>query len=310
MTKYCPICRSSFEDSRTFCPVDGMRLFERADRFQGTLLAGRYRLHERIGSGGMALIYRAELEETGEPRAVKVLRPDVSRNAAQRVRFLREARSARMLEHENVVRIFELGETPEGDAFIVLEYLDGRTLGKYIDEGLLSTSEALCVAEQIGEAIAHAHSIGLLHRDIKAENIMIIEGGCCGLKAKILDFGLAQLRGDLRLTETGQVFGTPEYISPEQAAGEPATTASDQYALGIVLYEMLVGSPPFKGDPGKVLMSQFRESPAPPSNLRRPGAIPPALDALVMRMLAKDPAVRFPEVGLAVREMRRVRETL
>jgi len=306
MTKYCPICRVRYEEAYEVCPVDGMRLFRKPDSWRGRLVAGRYELGDRIGSGGMAVVYRSLDRRTGETRAVKMLRPELSRDESQRIRFLREVRAARAAEHENIVHIHDLGETEDGTAFIVLEYLDGRTVGQAARDGLMPLRRVLDIVGQTCRGLEKAHLAGVLHRDIKPDNLMLVPEGA-GERVKILDFGLATMKGDLRLTDTGQVFGTPEYLSPEQATGQAACAASDQYSTGVVFYEMLTGSPPFVGDPAQVMMAHFKRAPVPPSMVRIDRPVPEQFDELVLGMLAKHPAQRHPDLARVGEHLWRLR---
>ena len=295
MTMYCPICRTNYSDADKFCPVDGMKLFSRKDEFVGTTFAERYQLQKRIGAGGMAIVYKALDLRNNEVRAIKILRPELAVDSTQRIRFLREVKAARAARHEGIVEIFELGELPDGNAFFVLEYLDGITLARRLDRGLLPLAQVFDIILQVLKALHGAHSLGVVHRDIKSENIMLIEDAGGGERIKILDFGLARMKGDLRLTATGQVFGTPEYISPEQATGGDATPISDQYAAGILFYEMLTGRTPFVGAPGKVLFAQFKSQPVPPSRTTISRPVPGKVDPVVLKMLAKIPDDRYPD---------------
>jgi serine/threonine-protein kinase len=303
VVKLCPICRKRYEDTALRCPVDGMKLLQRRDEQTGRVLAGRYHLFGRLGAGGMAEVYRAVDLVDGAPRAIKILRADLSNDREMRVRFEREVRAARLIDHENVVRIHDFGVNEEGKPFIALELLDGVGLSELIARGPIPLGRALRIVAEVSRALAVAHGLGVVHRDIKPENIMVLGGRARdeAERVKILDFGLVQIVGESRLTATGQVFGTPEYISPEQATGQDASPASDQYALGVVFYEMLVGRPPFTGSPANVLMAQFRERPKPPSLADAPRAVPAVVDPVVLTMLAKRPAARYPDMDAVLR---------
>jgi serine/threonine protein kinase len=300
MTRYCPICRTNYSDEVKICPLDGMRLFSRKDEFAGTTIAEHYRLQERIGAGGMAIVYKAMDLRDNEVRAIKILRPELALDSKQRIRFLREVKAARVARHDGIVNIFELGEMQDGNVFFAMEYLDGITLAKRLDSGLLPLSKVFDIILQVLRALHGAHTLGVVHRDIKSENIMLIEDSGGETHIKILDFGLAHMSGDLRLTATGQVFGTPEYISPEQATGGEATPASDQYAAGILFYEMLTGHPPFVGAPGNVLFAQYKSRPVPPSRTTISRPVPGKIDPVVLKMLAKLPRDRYPDAEQAV----------
>ena len=303
MAMYCPICRTNYSDEDKFCPVDGMRLFSKKDKFAGTTFAQRYQLQKRLGAGGMAIVYKALDLHTDKMRAIKILRPELATDSTQSIRFLREVKAARAARHEGIVEIFELGELPDGNAFFVLEYLDGITLARRLGRGLLPLSQVFDIIVQVLRALHGAHTQGVVHRDIKSENIMLIEDTDGRERIKILDFGLARMKGDLRLTATGQVFGTPEYISPEQATGGEATPISDQYAAGVLFYEMLTGHTPFVGAPGKVLFAQFKSQPVPPSNTAISRPVSEKIDPVVLKMLAKVPEDRYSDAEHAACEI-------
>jgi len=312
MVKFCPICRKRYDDRAQICAVDGMRLLRRRDEQTGRVLGGRYHLLTRIGSGGMADVFRAIDLNDGAPRAIKILRADLSNDPDMQTRFHREVRAARLVEHENIVRIFDFGLSDEGKPFIALEYLDGVGLHEVIAHGPVPLGRAFRVVAEVARALSAAHETGVIHRDIKPENIMILGGAVRdeAERVKIFDFGLVQIVGDARLTATGQVFGTPEYLSPEQATGEDASPASDQYALGVVFYELLTGRPPFVGAPAQVLMSQFRDVPKPPSAACTVRAVPSSVDPIVLTMLAKRPDERFPDMNAVHRAVLALEQAL
>jgi serine/threonine-protein kinase len=202
-----------------------------------------------------------------------------------------------------VVQVFELGETEDGLVYMVMEYLDGPTLAEVIAREPMSLERVLGIMIQIVGALGCAHELGVVHRDIKPDNIVLVRDGTRRDVVKILDFGLARMAGDLRLTATGQVFGTPEYIAPERASGGAASPASDQYAAGILFYEMLTGRPPFLGTASKVLLAHFKSQPDPPSERRRKADLTPEFDVLVLRMIAKLPDDRFPDAATLIAEL-------
>jgi len=284
------------------CPLDGMRLLERDDPLIGKVVSGRFELREKVGAGGMAAVYRADDLRDEVVVAVKILAPRLAADPAQRVRFLREVEAGRRVRHENVVRVHELGE--DGDlVFMVMEFIDGPTLGDALACGRFTARRALSIELQILSALGQAHAQGVVHRDVKPDNVLLAGEGAAGEQIKIMDFGLARMKGDLRLTATGQVFGTPEYVSPEQAVGGEATGASDQYAAGVLLYEMLTGRPPFVGPADQVLLAHYKTPPRPPAEVLGGHGVPPGVEAATMRMLAKLPADRFADVAAAAAEL-------
>ena len=249
------------------------------------LLDGRYRLIERIGSGGMADVWRAHDTELGRDVALKVLHENFARDKEFVERFRREASSAAGLQHPNVVNVFDRGEY-EDTYFIAMELVDGSSLRDLINRGL-EPSEAVEVARQVLSASAFAHDRGIVHRDLKPLNVLIDRDG----RIRVTDFGIARAGGS-EITRTGSVMGTAQYISPEQAPGMDVTGTSDIYSIGIMLFEMLTGRVPFDGDNAvAIAMKQVAEEPPPPSSINP--AVGPALDAVVLRALAKDPAQRF-----------------
>lgn len=254
----------------------------------GTELGGRYELGHQIGSGGMATVYLAYDTVLDREVAVKVLADRFAADQAFVERFRREASAAAGLNHPNIVAVYDRGDA-EGTYYIVMEHLSGPDLKRLIrDQGPLDPAVAVDDALQILSALTAAHAAGIIHRDIKPQNVMVGEDG----RLRVADFGIARADADQQMTEAGSVIGTAQYLSPEQAQGEETTAASDTYAVGIVLYEMLTGRVPFDGDrPVTVAMKQINEPPVPPRVFA--GNIPPALDAVVMKALSKRPEDRF-----------------
>lgn len=256
---------------------------------QSRTLNGRYRLDEMIGEGGMAVVYRGYDLVLGRVVAVKVLREQYGNDRNFLLRFNREAQSAAKLSHPHIANVYDVGH--DGDThYIVMEYVNGPNLKDLIRrQGPFTVDGAAFVLRQVAEALDAAHRHGLVHRDIKPQNILVDENG----QAKVVDFGIAKGLTDTNLTETGTGMGTVHYVSPEQARGERATPASDIYSTGVVLYEMLTKELPFDADtPVGVAMQHV--SAAPPSPIEFNHSIPPEVEAIVMRALAKDPAERFP----------------
>jgi eukaryotic-like serine/threonine-protein kinase len=257
------------------------------------VLDDRYELGVALGSGGMAEVFEAFDRSLDRRVAVKFLKADLPDPQA-RERFEREARTAASFTHANAVTVYDVGDDGQRP-YIVMELVEGRTLADLLTEqGPLPPNEAARITDEVLAALGAAHARGLVHRDVKPGNVLITRDG----SVKLADFGIAKAASDATagLTATGQVMGTPKYLSPEQAAGRAATPRSDLYSTGVVLYEMLAGEPPFTGDTPVVLALAHQQAPVPPLSDRRPG-LPHALLATVDRALEKDPAARYPDVS-------------
>jgi serine/threonine-protein kinase len=257
------------------------------------LLAGRYSLFDVLGTGGMSTVWRGRDEVLGREVAVKVLSPQYAADPSFRTRFEREARHVAALSHPRLITVFDCGvdgTTP----FIVMELARGRTLRHVLDEvGVLPPDDVVTIAAAVCEGLEAAHAAGIVHRDIKPANIVLSAG-----EVKVLDFGIARLDDSAGRTRTQAVLGTAAYLSPEQAAGQPAGPLADLYALGCVVFEMLTGTPPFTADSEVgVAYRQVHDDPGPPSS-RRPG-VPAQLDWITTRLLAKNPADRPPGAAAA-----------
>ena len=262
----------------------------------GTLLAGRYRLDAQIGAGGMSLVFRAFDTVLERQVAIKLLHRLIAEDDDTLERFRREARAVAQLNHPHVVGVIDAGEDGQGGSFIVLEYIEGETLKERIrrqgttQPAGMPVSEAVAYAIEISRALGAAHLRGIVHRDVKPQNVLIDDEGA----AKVTDFGIALTRDQAGLTADGRVLGTTDYVSPEQALGHPVTGQSDLYSLGIVLFEMLTGDVPFRGENQvAVAMKHVREA-LPDVQVRRP-EVSSSLAAIVDRATAKDLAVRYPD---------------
>jgi serine/threonine-protein kinase len=256
----------------------------------GRVIAGRYQLNTPVGEGGMATVWRAMDEQLGREVAVKILRPQFGADPGFAARFRNEARAAGALSHPNVVQVYDFGtDTDSGDQYIVMQLVDGEDLASVLRErGPLDVDEAVAVGASVADALGAAHQHGLIHRDVKPGNILLTPGG----RTLVTDFGISRAVAEASMTVTGTTIGSVHYFSPEQAAGEEVGPASDIYALGIVVYEMLAGRRPFEGDSAAgVALKRLNEPPPPLSTPEHP--VPAPLEAVVMRALAREPAQRY-----------------
>ncbi len=270
------------------------------DAVLGTVVAGRYEIKRRIGSGGMGTVYEAEQVGLGRPVALKMLRKDVVSDPETVARFHQEARATSLLVHPNTVRVFDFGEDDTGSLFLAMEYLEGELLTQRLARGTIDVQEAMRIIQGVLRSLSEAHSKGLVHRDLKPDNIYLarVEGNSQPV-VKVLDFGIAKtFRPDVGInqyeTAAGTVFGTPRYMSPEQAQGKPLDPRSDLYSVGILLFHLIAGRTPFVDDQAVVVMAKHIKEPLP--NLRELAAhqpIPASLLRTVQKALAKDPIERF-----------------
>jgi serine/threonine-protein kinase len=260
----------------------------------GTLLDGRYRLEEKLGQGGIGAVYRAVHVRTGRTVAVKVLLPEWAQAGGMAARFEREARAAGFLKHANIVEVIALGRVEGGALYLVMELVSGVSVGDALadGDGAFAPARALSIARQALQGIGFAHQHGFIHRDLKPDNLMLV--GPPGQEVvKLLDFGLVKLVGlaaseigEEKLTATGLVFGTPVYMAPEQALGRGVDHRADLYSLGLILFEMLCGMPPFYSEESSAVLRMHLAAPRPRLSDRGLTAATPALESLVARALA------------------------
>jgi tRNA A-37 threonylcarbamoyl transferase component Bud32 len=264
----------------------------------GELIAERYELEELVGKGGMSSVYRARDRLLERMVAIKLLHEHYSRDEDYVERFRREARAAAKLSHPNIVTVIDRGEA-DGRQFIVFEYIDGQNLKQLVEsQGRLPVRTALELAIEAGRALVFAHESGLVHRDVKPQNILLGNGD-----VKVTDFGIARsLDVKSGLTQTGTVLGTSDYIAPEQATGQQVSALSDVYSLGVVLYELLAGEPPYPGESFVAVAMRHVNDPVPSIETMRPD-VPLRLDAALRRAMAKSPADRFGSMADFVAEL-------
>ncbi|MDT4953175.1 MAG: eukaryotic-like serine/threonine-protein kinase [Acidobacteriota bacterium] len=304
---HCPTCGQDFAEEVRVCPEDGtllqadptVAIAGPADPLIGRTLDEKYRLDERLGTGGMGTVYRATHLLIDRPVAIKLLNPRYVEDEAAQVRFRREARAAGRIQHTNAVTVTDFGRTSDGFVYIVMELLEGRTLRDVLaHEAPLDTARAVSMMLQTAAAVGAAHDAGVIHRDLKPANIFVVQRKDAPPYIKVLDFGIAKLAADAlddddtnTLTQVGAMIGTPRYMSPEQCDGAKLTPASDVYSLGIILYEMLTGTTPFNGT--SPLAIAVKHSSTPPRSPREfVATIPAALEEIVLHALEKRPENR------------------
>jgi eukaryotic-like serine/threonine-protein kinase len=296
-------------------PLAGLGLSEDSDERVGTLLADRYRLESLLGEGGMGKVYQAEHVLMRKRLAVKILHRELTTVPEVVARFEREAMAAANIDHPNIAAATDFGKLADGAVFLVLEFVSGKNLRDEIAEGPLPPVRAAHIVRQIASALDAAHALAIVHRDLKPENVMLIERSGDPDFVKVLDFGVAKVpigeggrnRPGNPITKVGMVFGTPEYMAPEQALGQQVDGRADLYALGVIFYEMLSGVRPFSSKSPVGILGQQLSKPPPPLAERCPGVVVPAsLEAVVMKLLAKEPSERFRSAGAVVQALEAV----
>jgi serine/threonine-protein kinase len=291
----CVGCSGEVQLEDTFCARCGAPV---TDPFIGTIVGERYRIVSRIGVGGMGAVYRAEHTMMRRDLAIKVLLPELSGKEEFARRFEREAESASRLDHPNIITTTDFGRTGDGSLFLAMEFLAGTSLGAAISAGPMRIERALAIQRQILRGLDHAHAAGVVHRDLKPENIMLIERDGQRDVVKILDFGIAKVTepqsGGQALTQAGVIFGTPEYLSPEQALGEAVDARADIYAAGVILYEMLAGRRPFESeDKVKIISMHLAHAPPRVRDVNSAVDLPVPLEQAVLQAMEKSRENRF-----------------
>src|ERR1041385_7323248 len=306
--KKCPRCGVEYPDANTLCPADGIALETTGDSLIGSVLSGKYRIDERLNEGGMGTVYRGTHVLMDKTVAIKVLRPSLAADEKIVARFSREARAASRISHPNALSVTDFGEDENGTVFLVMEYLSGRTLKKVIqEEGPLPLPRVVDITRQIADALNAAHQQGIIHRDLKSDNIMLLDT-MTGDHAKVLDFGIAKINEpdgnrDSGLTAPNLVIGTPQYMSPEQCSQNSEIDArSDIYLFGVILYEMLVGHVPFSGDSPAMVMMKHLQEPV-PSVLEERSDLPSSVARVVARAMAKVPGNRYQNVAELIEDL-------
>ena len=292
---HCPTCEQVLDTGMEFCPADGTRLVEDTpegdggDPLVGTLLQGRYRMEECIGQGGMGVVYRAVQVNIDRDVAVKLLTIEAGKREDTVRRFANEAKVISRLRSPNTLKLIDFGKTDDGRLFCVMEFLAGAPLDAVLESGSIGPARTLDVLVQVCDSLAEAHAEGIVHRDLKPANLFVERVGAKEV-VKVLDFGIARVNSQTSHTATGMVFGTPAYMSPEQAQGKKVDHRSDLYSVGVIAWECLVGRPPFEAEtPVSLLLKHVTDVPDRISALSPPVTIVPELDDLVARLLAKEP---------------------
>ncbi len=306
--KICPRCKQALDDDFTVCPSDGTRLDGGGGRESLSslpLFEGRYDILRKLGEGGTARVFKALDTQTGRHVAIKIIEDEAANTPTWRERLLREAALLESLRHPNVVAVYAGGETSNDSPYLIMEYLEGETLGQLMQrQPALPVNAALAVLTEIASGLAAAHAIGVIHRDVKPDNIFLVGPRGAPTRAKIFDFSFARVQGGKRFTSEGFILGTPHYMAPEQTVGDPTGMRTDIYALGVVAYRMLTGVLPFDGEDVVLLAQHLYETPVSPSSRRRD--VPQAVDAIIMSALRKRPSNRYPSMQDLVEDVERV----
>ena len=303
--KTCPVCAREFPDNVKFCPNDGQTLRAKGPLADlvGQVVADRYHIIKKLGEGGMGTVYLGEHVKMGRKSAIKVMTQAMANDPDAVSRFNREASNASRLSHPNICQIYDFGETSDGLIYLAMEFIEGCSLSDLIErEGALPLPRAAGILRQSADALQVAHDQTIVHRDIKPDNIMIVQAKDGSDVAKVVDFGIAKaVAGDetgQKVTKTGLVVGTPEYMSPEQLSGDKLDGRSDIYSLALVLYKMLTGVLPFQSDTAQeTMIKRLTDLPEPLAQARPDIAFPPALQAAMDRALARAVSDRYSSAG-------------
>ncbi len=297
--------------ARTLCIASVATDESSADATIGKTFNDRYVIEARLGEGGMGVVYRARHAVINKRVAIKVLRKSIAPDSELTARFLNEARAASSIGNPHIVDVSDFGRLDDGTTYFVMEYLHGRSLRALLDSlGCVPALQIIAIAKQVARGLSAVHKAGVVHRDLKPENVMLVTRGDDLDFVKIVDFGIAKISHDSQLvTRTGSIFGTPHYMSPEQAAGIPVDHLTDVYALGVILYEMAAGRVPFDSVQLVRILSQHMYSPPPPL-ANGPGAVPAELEAVILRCLSKKLDDRYASMDELLQDLENVERAL
>jgi serine/threonine-protein kinase len=299
--KVCTVCGAEWPDDTNFCPNDGeaLRPADRADLLD-TIIAERYHIQGKLGEGGMGAVYLGQHVKMHRPSAIKVLTKELAHNAEAVARFNREAANAARINHPNVCAIYDFGETSDGLIYLAMEYIEGETLAALLRrDGRLPAQRAANIVAQAADALQAAHDLGIVHRDLKPDNMMLTHARDGADQVKVVDFGIAKAMGGgeegQKVTKTGLVIGTPEYMSPEQLSGDVLDGRSDVYSLALVFYRALTGRLPFEADTAQeMLIARLTDDPIKLNDVAPELGFPPQLQAVLDRALQRMPGDRYP----------------
>jgi serine/threonine-protein kinase len=306
--KLCPTCGNQWPDEQKFCPNDGSALKTAGTTdLVGSVIAGNYHIEKKLGEGGMGAVYLGQHVKMGRKSAIKVMTQSMANDPDAIARFNREATNAARINHPNVCAIYDFGETPDGLIYLAMEFIEGESLSDLLErEGALPPARAASIFQQAGDALQAAHDLGIVHRDLKPDNIMITRGRGGADVVKVVDFGIAKAVGGeegQKVTKTGLVVGTPEYMSPEQLAGDKLDGRSDIYSLALVLYRMLTGTLPFQADSTQeVMIKRLTDEPT-PLNAAGAGTFPDLLQVVMNRALQRMPGNRYTSAAEMARDV-------
>lgn len=311
--KSCPACNATYDDSVTFCAKDGTRLLDAGSKpsstREGKMISDRFRIIKLLGEGGMGEVYLAEHTYLNKKVAIKLLRPEITSSNEAVQRFYQEAKSAARIKHESIIEIYDFGKLDDGTIYLAMEFLEGSPLADIMLNGPLDLARAIDFIIQIADGLGAAHAEGIIHRDMKPENVFIVRDRTGRERVKILDFGIAKMssgEGEGHgLTKTGTIFGTPHYMSPEQAMGRQLDHRTDIYSMGVIMFELFTGSVPFKAESFMGILTQHITTPPPAPSAYRPD-LPPQIEQIILKAMDKDPNHRYQSMGELILDLQRV----